>query len=133
MSTHAEMIEAQRRACEKASFYRSMGMPTYLLPLSLDDLAALLRERDELQQKLHALRLVCGTTDADKFTTSLDRAIQQRDQWREVAEWLVDHARELSGVYEWKRNTTQKNNGDMADLDAAIARFDRLKAQEAGK
>lgn len=37
-------------------------------------LAEATAETDSLRQKLHALRLVCGTTDADKFETALDRA-----------------------------------------------------------
>jgi hypothetical protein len=31
-------------------------------------------ELNETEQRLHALRLVCGTTDANKFETALDRA-----------------------------------------------------------
>ena len=36
--------------------------------------AALTAERDQLRAQLHALQLVCGTTDADKFQTWVDRA-----------------------------------------------------------
>ena len=36
--------------------------------------AALTAERDQLHDQLHALRLICGTTDADKFSTWVDRA-----------------------------------------------------------
>ena len=108
MSTPEQMIEAQRIA----SRFPWLTDPHIITP---DTLAALLRERDELQQKLHALRLVCGTTDAEKFTTWLDRAIQQRDQWRECAEALADSLR------------------DLHDRSNALARFDALKAQEAGK
>lgn len=32
-------------------------------------------ELNEAKQQLHALRLVCGTTDANKFETALDRAL----------------------------------------------------------
>ena len=38
------------------------------------ELTALTTERDELRAQLHALALVCGTTDADKFQTWVDRA-----------------------------------------------------------
>ena len=33
----------------------------------------------ETEQRLHALRLICGTTDANKFQTSLDRAVVRGD------------------------------------------------------
>lgn len=38
------------------------------------ELTALTAERDQLRAQLHALQLVCGTTDADKFLTWVDRA-----------------------------------------------------------
>ena len=38
------------------------------------ELAALAAERDQLRAQLHALNLVCGTTDADKCQTWVDRA-----------------------------------------------------------
>ena len=38
------------------------------------ELAAATTERDQLRAQLHALNLICGTTDADKFTTWVDRA-----------------------------------------------------------
>ena len=41
----------------------------------------------ELEQQLHALRLVCGTTDANKFQTVVDR------QLAKIAELEQDKAR----------------------------------------
>ena len=38
------------------------------------ELTAITAERDQLRVQLHALNLVCGTTDADKFQTWVDRA-----------------------------------------------------------
>lgn len=35
------------------------------------------KEKDSLENKLNAMRLVCGTTDANKFETALDRKISQ--------------------------------------------------------
>lgn len=34
---------------------------------------------------------------------------------------LLDHARELRGEWAWKRNSTDANNRDMAELDQHIA------------
>jgi hypothetical protein len=38
------------------------------------ELAALTIERDHLRDHLHALTLICGTNDANKFQTWIDRA-----------------------------------------------------------
>ena len=37
-------------------------------------LATITAARDQLRAQLHALQIVCGTTDADKFSTWVDRA-----------------------------------------------------------
>ena len=42
--------------------------------------AELLAENNRLTQQLHALRLVCGTTDANKFQTRLDRALAEVEE-----------------------------------------------------
>lgn len=42
--------------------------------------AALIAERDAALAKLHALRLVCGTDDANKFETWCDRAIARAEE-----------------------------------------------------
>ena len=44
------------------------------------ELAALAAERDQLRAQLHALNLVCGTTDADKCQTWVDRAIARAER-----------------------------------------------------
>ena len=48
-------------------------------------------ERDQLRAQLHALNLICGTTDADKFTTWVDRANARAE--RAEAELAAERAR----------------------------------------
>ena len=55
------------------------------------ELAALAAERDQLRAQLHALNLVCGTTDADKFQTWVDRANARAE--RAEAELAAERAR----------------------------------------
>jgi hypothetical protein len=43
----------------------------------LSDWAAEKVRAEEAEQKLHALRLVCGTTDANKFKTAYDRVAEE--------------------------------------------------------
>lgn len=38
----------------------------------------------------------------------------------------VDYLRDLAGEWEWKRNTTQKNNREMAELDSLIEQLDEV-------
>ena len=45
---------------------------------------------ERAEASLHALRLVCGTTDADKFTTRVDRAIARAEKAEaELKEWSL--------------------------------------------
>jgi hypothetical protein len=53
------------------------------------ELATAKAERDEAQQKLHALRLICGTTDANKFETALDRAKADVARLKEAASRML--------------------------------------------
>ena len=55
------------------------------------ELAALTGERDQLRAQLHALNLVCGTTDADKCQTWVDRANARAE--RAEAELAAEQAR----------------------------------------
>ena len=50
------------------------------------ELATLRAERDQFRAQLHALRLVCGTTDADNFSTWVDRANARADRAEAEAE-----------------------------------------------
>lgn len=50
-------------------------------------LAALKDRAEKAEAQLHALRLVCGTTDANKFETACDRALARAEKAeRELAE-----------------------------------------------
>ena len=54
------------------------------------------RENAALEQKLHALRLICGTTDANKFQTRLDLILEENialQADKERLDWLAvsDH------------------------------------------
>jgi hypothetical protein len=53
--------------------------------------ATLTAERDKAEAQLHALRLVCGTTDANKFETWTDRANARAE--RAEAELAAERAR----------------------------------------
>ena len=55
------------------------------------ELTALTAERDQLRAQLHALNLVCGTTDADKCQTWVDRANARAE--RAEAELAAERAR----------------------------------------
>lgn len=67
---HYHMLET---ACSEVDTLRS-------------SLAALQAKLDEADRKLNALRLVCGTTDANKFETALDRANQKLDEAQKEVE-----------------------------------------------
>jgi uncharacterized coiled-coil DUF342 family protein len=88
--------------------------------------AELLAENNRLCQQLHALRLVCGTTDANKFQTRLDRALMEvEEQARllgmsgerearliaEVAELRKDKARLESNYYDVADVITRESSG----------------------
>ena len=62
------------------------------------ELAALREETDET---------ICGLT-------------AERDQLRARVADLLEYAIELAGEWSWKRNSTEANNREMAQLDAAI-------------
>lgn len=44
------------------------------------ELATLTAERDQLRAQLHALTLICGTNDANKFETWVNRANARADK-----------------------------------------------------
>jgi hypothetical protein len=110
MSTPEQMIEAQR--CVLLWAQVAMSDATHKHLLTPDALAALLRERDQLADEVVKAN---GLLDMQMEERALLQ--QQRDQWRECAEALVQ-------TY---------NDGVIYEHSAALARFDRLKAQEAGK
>jgi hypothetical protein len=74
--------------------YWSQQQPPPPSPKGWDEFARQLeRELNAKDQQLSALRLVCGTTDAKKFETALDRAsarIAELDKDKARLDWL-DH------------------------------------------
>jgi hypothetical protein len=48
------------------------------LATTLDTRDAAIARAERAEAALHAMRLVCGTSDADRFTTWLDREIAKR-------------------------------------------------------
>lgn len=83
----------------------------------------------KLEQQLHAMRLVCGTTDANKFDTALDRAneriaqlelqtfdIKKLEADKERLDWLL-----TNDGQEWHyfRNMEHGPRADRAAIDAA--------------
>jgi hypothetical protein len=68
---------------------------------------ALTTERDELRAQLHALQLVCGTNDANKFETWVDRANARAER----AETELATEREKAERY---RLTTLKLDAELA-------------------
>lgn len=45
----------------------------FFLDANCEDIIAAIEERDELAQRLNAMMLVCGTTDANKFSSWVDK------------------------------------------------------------
>ena len=64
--------------------------PNFARTLEIE-LNAATAERDQLRAQLHALQLVCGTTDADKFSTWVDRANARAE--RAEAELATERAK----------------------------------------
>ena len=83
------------------------------------ELAALAAERDQLRAQLHALNLVCGTTDADKCQTWVDRANARAE--RAEAELATERAR-LDWLESSAATELQSERGwiDRAAIDAAM-------------
>lgn len=48
---------------------------------------------------------------------------------RDLYEWLLDYALALQGEWKWKRNSTLRNNQEMAQMDEHI--FKALQVREA--
>ena len=81
---------------------------------------------ERAEASLHALRLVCGTTDADKFSTWVDRAIARADRAetelaveRARLDWLRDNVEE---IYSKDQHGIVYLSGDniRAAIDAAM-------------
>ena len=82
---------------------------------------ALTAERDQLRAQLHALQLVCGTTDADKFSTWVDRANARAER----AEAEVERLRS-------DRDCEKRLRKDADEFrENAIARAERAEADAA--
>lgn len=84
------------------------------------ELATLRAERDQFRAQLHALRLVCGTTDADKFSTWVDRANARADRAEAEAEryrlaWQI-----LSKVVAKLRAEVERLRSDPDSIDAKM-------------
>ena len=85
--------------------------------------AALTIERDQLRAQLHALNLICGTNDANKFETWVDRANARADKAedelateRARLDWLESDA----GVdWQWSSSALTIRR---AAIDAAMKR-----------
>jgi len=157
-STNEQMIEAQRIAYEEAQFYSETVRESHPLPITPDALAALLRERDKLRdaERLARVQLEEARKERDDWkakaefrwklyeayredyrrTRGLVKLVeQQRDQWREVAEELryaTDDIARLPIAKGYVDGPCLEPE-DMALLKSARARFDALKAQEAGQ
>ena len=86
------------------------------------ELAALAAERDQLRAQLHALNLVCGTTDADKCQTWVDRANARAE--RAEAELAAERARldwlNLRAPKCWSLIDAQMLSGKTDTIRAAI-------------
>jgi hypothetical protein len=65
--------------------------------IHVDFVRQLERELIAAQNQLHAMRLICGTTDASKFETVVDRLIAERDQLRQLL-GEVSRSKYLDGV-----------------------------------
>ena len=85
--------------------------------------AALTAERDQLRAQLHGLNLICGTNDANKFETWVDRANARADKAedelateRARLDWLESDA----GVdWQWSSSALTIRR---AAIDAAMKR-----------
>ena len=49
------------------------------------------------------------------------------DVWRACAGKLAEHVHELAALHEWKRNSGVRNSREIAEIDASLAEYDRLK------
>ena len=62
------------------------------------------RENATLEQKLHALRLICGTTDANKFQTRLDLILEENialQADKERLDAVIEECRHRLGMGWW--------------------------------
>ena len=82
-----------------------------------EDWDALEARAERAEASLHALRLVCGTTDADKFTTWVDRAIARAER----AEAALHALRLVCGTTDAARFSTW--------VDRANARAEKAEAE----
>ena len=88
------------------------------------ELAALAAERDHLHAQLRALTLICGTSDANKFSTWIDRANARAER----AEAIVGKLQELHGcsqemVVHWCEHAANRSLGlDQARSELATER-----------
>jgi hypothetical protein len=79
---------------------------------------------ERAEASLHALRLVCGTTDADKFSTWVDRAIARAE--RAEAELTFQQERN-SRLFEQRDAAVAAQEKAEAELAAERARLDWLR------
>lgn len=105
-----------------SSVARSMRVFSQKIEIELAELTA---ERDQLRAQLHALRLVCGTTDADKFTTWVDRANARAEKAEAEAERYrlvtLKQDAELATAKERLRSEAMDDYAAIKDLQRELA------------
>ena len=115
--TYAAKIKSGFAAIPDGFYDHARGLET--------ELAALTAERDQFRAELHALRLVCGTTDADKFTTWVDRANARAEKAEAEAERYrlvtLKQDAELATAKERLRSEAMDDYAAIKDLQRELA------------
>ena len=98
---------------------------------------ALTAERDQLRAQLHALNLVCGTTDADKFQTWVDRANARaeraEDNLAALEQCHDDNCRGVVQIADELATAKERLRSEAMDDYAAIKDLQRELVTERGK
>jgi len=93
---------------------------------------ALTAERDQLRAELRALTLICGTNDANKFETWVDRANARADRaeaaetvalahWNKELERAMKAEAELAAAKERLRSEAMDDYASIKDLQRELA------------
>jgi len=96
------------------------------------ELTALTAERDHLHAELRALTLICGTNDANKFETWVDRANARADRaeaaetvalahWNKELERAMKAEAELAAAKERLRSEAMDDYASIKDLQRELA------------
>jgi len=96
------------------------------------ELTALTAERDQLRAELRALTLICGTNDANKFETWVDRANARADRaeaaetvalahWNKELERAMKAEAELAAAKERLRSEAMDDYASIKDLQRELA------------